>query len=204
MHRKLMFKAALFESPSLKSWNEGVAPNLRRALVGALDGIQAGKPIILDLLVELEAAVLEPKVEASSVVLWRARPSQSMGARIRRKLGFYSGESSLAAAIELRTSDQVNDFLVDTALWDAEFCLYSPTTRPLTELPDPHYDVANFAGHTRWSLNQDAGNESWLLTSVDDATLEMVTTNLRRAFSAEGLDSHLRAAPPAVFAAELR
>lgn len=194
------FKARLFESPAIKSWNESQAPALRAAFAASIETLRAGGSLALDLLVELEAVVLEPRVEAAHVLHWRSRPSNSIGARVRRTLGFYSGESRLAAAVELKDGAALAHFLPGTALWDAEFTLYPVPKTAIGELPDPHFQVAGFAAQVRWSVNQDAGNDSWLLTAQDEQTLTQLSSTLTQAFASAGLASSLADAPSAVFA----
>lgn len=195
------FVARLFESPAIKSWNDAEAPKLRRAFIAALDAIRDGKPLVLDVLVELEAVVLEPKLEASSVLLWRSRPSASFGARVRRSLGFYSGESRLAAAVRVDSGAALDALLPDTALWDAEFTIYPQPELRLTDLPDPHFEVPGFASRVAWTLNQDATHDSWLVTAQGEQSLDMVCATLKRAFEKEQLTSTTAAAPDEVFGA---
>jgi hypothetical protein len=193
------FVARLFESTAIKSWNDAEAPKLRRAMVTALDDLRDGKPLVLDVLVDLEAVVLEPKLERSTVLLWRSRPSTSLGARVRRSLGFYSGESRLAAAVLLENGAALDAFLPDTALWDAEFTIYPQPDFDLGELPDPHFEVPGFASRIAWTLSQDASHEPWLVTAQTEQSLELVFETLKRAFVQQQLTSTTSAAPDKVY-----
>jgi len=193
------FAARLFASPAIKSWKTGDEPALRKALAAALDEVRGGGPLVLDLLVDFEAEDIEPRLEAAKPVLWRAHRSKDLGARMRRTLGFYSGESNVAAAVEVRDAAAVNALLVGSVLWDSEFSLYPPPAKPLAELPDPHYEIPGFAIAAEWTLNQDTGTESWLVTARDAATLERVCTALKNAFDAHALPNSFADAPEGVF-----
>ncbi len=193
------FVARLFASPALKSWQAAEEPALRRALVAALDAVRAGGPLVLDLLVEFEAEDLEPRLAKAKVLHWRSRRSQQLGARVRRGLGIYSGESTLGVAVEVANGAELEALLVGTTLWDAELSIYPPPARPLMHLPDPHSDIPAFAAATAWSLHQDTGTESWLVTARGVEALDAVCSTLKRAFEQQGLPATLEDAPPAVY-----
>lgn len=192
------FVARQFESPALKSWKEADAQALRQALGAAIDLLRGDRPVIIDLLIDIEAVALEPHLAAANVVHWRSRPSMGFGARARRLLGFYSGESTLAAAVQAETGAQAVDLMPRETLWDCEFTIYPPPDRPVGELPDPHFHVPGFCGHVRWAVMQDS-SDSWLLTAVDEATLAKVCQVLTASFEAAGLTTSL--APGPVFEA---
>lgn len=189
------FLTRLFESPLIKSWKPQDSAGLRRALTTALDGIAQGSPLILDLLVDIESVMLEPVVEAANVIHWRSRPSKGFGARARRLLGFYSGESTLAAAVQVTRGAEVDALLVGDTLWDCEFTIYPPPDRPLSELPDPHFDVPGFSGHVPWAIMQDSASDSWMVTARDEADLRRVSEALLAAFTALGLPATLATGP---------
>lgn len=189
------FVTRVFESPAIKSWKDSEAPRLRAALIQALDAIREGRPLVIDLLVDMEAAALEPRLETSNVLLWRSRPSTGFGARVRRTLGFYSGESTLAAAVQVETGAELDALLPDTALWDAEFTIFPPPQKALTELPDPHFEVPGFAAAVRWSVSQDAASEGWMVTALGTEGLDMVCGTLTKTFSLQGLGSSLQETP---------
>lgn len=189
------FLAQLFHSTAIKSWVERDAPALRAALVSAIAHVSDGAPVIIDLLVDLEAVMLEPIVEAANVVHWRSRPSRSFGARARRLLGFYSGESTLGAAVQLAGPAQLSTLLVGDVLWNCEFTVYPPPDRAVSELPDPHFHVPGFARHVAWSLMQDAGSEAWMVTALDQSTLSRVCAALTQAFTSAGLPCALADGP---------
>jgi len=193
------FVARLFESPAIKSWRAADEPLLRKALVAALDEVRGGGPLVLDLLVDFEAEDIEPRLEAAKPLLWRAHRKKDLGARLRRTLGFYSGESNVAAAVQVASGAEVSSLLVGSVLWDSEFSLYPPPQTPLGELPDPHFEIPGFAIAAEWTLNQDTGSESWLVTARDEATLRNVCGWLKRTFEAQGLPSAFADAPPEVF-----
>jgi len=197
--RPRAFFARLFESDAIKAWKDAEGKALRQALTMGLDAIAEGKPLVLDLLVDIEAIVLEPKVEASTVLHWRSRPSTNLSARVMRSLGFYSGESTLAAAVQVANGAELMALLPNTALWDAEFSIYPVPDRPVAQLPDPHFEVPRFAAAVGWTLMQDAASESWLITARGEPTLDMVCATLTRAFAKASLQATTRPAPDELY-----
>jgi hypothetical protein len=193
------FVARLFESPAIKSFRDAEALVMKRALAFALDAVSDGSPLVLDLLVELEAEHMEARLAGAEVLHWRSRPSTSVGARMRRTMGFYSGESTLCAAVRVPTGDALVGLLVGNTLWEGELSIYPPPTAELRTLPDPHFEIAGFAACAAWTINQDAGTDSWLLTGLTEQSLERLSTALARAFQGQGLPARLKDAPPEVF-----
>jgi hypothetical protein len=180
------FVARQLESAALKSRKASDAVALRKALVTAADALRDGKPLIIDLLVDLEAVALEPQLAAANVVHWRKRPSKGLGARAQRLLGFYSSESTLCAAVQVETGAQAVALMPEDSLWDCEFTLYPASDITVSELPDPHFDVPNFCGHVQWSIMQDS-SDTWMITAVDVPTIARVCGELNGAFVAAGL-----------------
>jgi hypothetical protein len=193
------FAARLFESRYIKSWVQADAPALRAALSRAVDTLANGSSLVFDVLVDVQAPAVEPRLAGAEVALWRSRPSNSFGARVRRTMGFYSGESRLAAAVVVGSGEMVSALLPDTALWDSEFALYPRPSQPLGQLPDPHFELSGFASHAQWSVSQDATHESWLVTGSTQAEVERVCAVLVQAFGALGLNSTTALAPAAVY-----
>lgn len=192
---KRPFVARLFQSPAIKSWEEEQGATLRKALAAAVEAMREGRAIVLDLLVDLEAEMLEPIVDAAKVLHWRSRPSKDFGARVRRTLGFYSGESTLAAAIEIQSAQQLESLLRGDVIWNCEFTIYPLPEKPLAELPDPHFDVAGFAVHVGWSVMQDSGSETWMVTGLGDEGVDAVCATLSKSFEQAGLSCSTAAAP---------
>lgn len=192
---KQPFVARIFESPAIKSWKEDEAARLRKALSSAIEAMRDGQPMVLDLLVDLEAEMLEPIVDAAKVLHWRSRPSKEFGARVRRLLGFYSGESTLAAAVLIESPEQLESLLRGDVLWDCEFTIYPQPAAELSQLPDPHFDVAGFAVNVAWSLMQDSGTDTWLVTGLGTAGVDMVCGTLMRTFAEQRLTSSTAEAP---------
>ncbi len=194
-HTKRPFLSRLFQSPAIKSWKEEQAAPLRKALASAVEALRDGKPVILDLLVDMEAEMLEPVVDAAKVLHWRSRPSKEFGARVRRLMGFYSGESTLAAAIVIDNAEHLESLLRADVLWDCELTIYPQPEKSLADLPDPHFDVGGFAGNVRWSLMQDSGTDTWMVTGQSSHDVESVCAKLSSAFTANGLTSSTADAP---------
>ncbi len=192
---KRPFVARLFSSPIIKSWEEDKGAKLRKALAATVEAMREGRPLVLDLLVDLEAEMLEPIIDAAKVLHWRSRPSKEFGARVRRTLGFYSGESTLAAAIEIQSAEQLESLLRGDVIWDCEFTIYPLPEKSLAELPDPHFDVGGFAGHVGWSVMQDSGSETWMVTGLGDAGVDAVCATLTKTFEQAGLTSSTDVAP---------
>ena len=192
---KRPFVARLFQSPAIKSWKEQDGAPLRKALSSAVEAMREGRPMVLDLLVDMEAEMLEPIVDAATVLHWRSRPSKEFGARVRRMLGFYSGESTLAAAVLIENAAQLESLLRGDVLWDCEFTIYPQPEKKLSELPDPHFVVAGFAVHVGWSLMQDSGTDTWMATGLGDAGVDMVCGTLTQTFTQQGLTCSTAPAP---------
>lgn len=193
---KRPFVARLFQSPAIKSWKEEEGAPLRKALSSAVEAMrEQGRPLVLDLLVDMEAEMLEPIVDAAKVLHWRSRPSKEFGARVRRALGFYSGESTLAAAVQIENAEQLESLLRGDVLWDCEFTIYPLPDKKLSELPDPHFDVAGFAVNVGWSLMQDSGTDTWMVTGLGDAGVDMVCATLTQTFAQQKLTSSTADAP---------
>lgn len=192
---KRPFVARLFQSPAIKAWKEPEGASLRKALSLALEAMREGRPLVLDLLVDMEAEMLEPIVAAAKVLHWRSRPSKEFGARVRRLLGFYSGESTLAVALVLENAEQLETILRGDVMWDCEFTIYPQPEKELSSLPDPHFDITGFAVNVGWSLNQDAGSEAWLVTGLGAEGVDTVCATLSRTFAAQSLECSTAEAP---------
>jgi hypothetical protein len=192
---KRPFVTRLFQSTAIKSWDEARADPVRHALSSAVEAMREGHPVVVDFLVDIEAELLEPIISAAKVLHWRSRPSKEFGARVRRALGFYSGESTLAAAVVIDNAAHLESILRGEILWDCEFTIYPQPTEPISGLPDPHFDISGFATHVGWSLNQDSGSDSWLVTGLGAAGVDMVCATLSRTFSAQGLVCSTAAGP---------
>ncbi|MFZ5446360.1 MAG: hypothetical protein ACOZQL_40610 [Myxococcota bacterium] len=167
--------------------------------MSSLDALRGGGPFVVDVLVDFEAEDLAPRLERSQVLYWRHRPSDSFGARVRRAFGFYSGESSLGAAVRVTSGEEADRLLFGTTLWDAEFSFFPVPATPLDQLPDPHFEIPGFAAAVGWTLNQDLGSETWLVTAQRADALDEVCATLSRAFEREGLACHTELAPPEVY-----
>jgi len=144
--------------------------------------------LILDLLVGSEAQMVEERLDSLETVLCRRRPSRRVLHRSARKLGIYTQESTLSAAVRLQKGADVKNILQGDVLWSVDFILYPDPGKNLGCFPDPHLNRREFVEQIDWSLAQETGSSAWILTAQVKKELDGLVAAVVASFARVGGD----------------